>query len=442
MLKTAASAQYQSLRLHAVYKAALCRPTSMPNITHELIENMQRPGRGQQVILRDDLLQGFAVRLTPTSAAYIVEKRVNGRVCRVTLAKAQELIPEAARELARRMLADMEAGRDPRPVKVPTLAEVLEKFLVTRSLRPTSIRHYRAVLNRCIADWLPLGIDRITKEMVLQRHRELTKPSRQGTDGRAQANKAMEILRVLLNFAADTYETDSGEPILLANPVTTLNRNRSWHRVKQRQRILPDHKLPLWYQEVMKLKPTVRDYLLLLLMTGFRRTECAMLRWQENIDFENRLITVRAEATKNGYEHQIPMTDFIYEVLKQRYDSQPRNTQYVFPGRGGKGHIVDSTHVIAQVPHRIGYPFVLHDLRRTFLSLAERMGLSHFMLRRLANHSYGGDVTARYIVIPTETLRQPMQRITDEFLRLMHATEQDGCDQSHKRNIETLKATS
>lgn len=66
-----------------------------------------------------------------------------------------------------------------------------------------------------------------------------------------------------------------------------------------------------------------------------------------------------------------------------------------------------------------GYPFVLHDLRRTFLSRGERLGFSHFMLRRLANHSFGGDVTAGYIVFDIEHLRQPVQRITDEFLMLM-----------------------
>lgn len=84
--------------------------------------------------------------------------------------------------------------------------------------------------------------------------------------------------------------------------------------------------------------------------------------------------------------------------------------------------MVDSTHVIAQIPHRCGCPFVLHDLRRTFLSRGERLGFSHFMLRRLANHGFDRDITAGYIIFDIEQLREPMQRITDEFLLLM------GCD--------------
>ena len=113
------------------------------------------------------------------------------------------------------------------------------------------------------------------------------------------------------------------------------------------------------------------------------------------------------------------MSNFVYQLLKERYEKQPRNTKYVFPGRGGKKHMVDSTHVIAQIPHKCDCPFVLHDLRRTFLSRGERLGLSFFMLRRLANHGFGKDVTAGYIVFDVEQLREPMQRITDEFLAVM-----------------------
>ena len=339
----------------------------MPKITAKFIANEVKVPEHGQVILRDTELRGFGLRLTKGSMSYIAECRVNGRPRRVTIGRCDLFTPDEARKEARKLLGQMSGGHIPgRPRRcVPTVKQVLEKFFATRNLRTSSVRHYNAILHRCLSDWLDLRIDKITKEMVMQRHKDLTKPTRQGTDGRAQANKALEILRVLLNFARDTYETPNGEPVIQTNPVIALNRNRSWHRAKQRQRIIPDAKLPLWYNEVMKLRQiTIRDYLLLLLLTGFRRTECATLRWNENIDFENRIITIGAEITKNGREHRVPMSDFVHELLIQRYENQPRNIEYVFPGRGGKKHIVDSTHVIAQISHRCGCPFVLHDLRR------------------------------------------------------------------------------
>lgn len=393
----------------------------MPKINGEFIKlEVKHPAQGQ-IIIRDSELQGFGLRVTKGSMAYIAECRVGGRPKRITIGKCDLLTPSDARRLAKRALAEMSIGRMPRRLKsvAPTLLEVLEKFLITRNLRASSIEHYNAVIRRCLGDWLGLRIDQITKEMVLQRHKELTRPTKQKSDGRAQANKAMETLRSILNFARDTYDTAYGEPIITVNPVIALSRNRSWHKTIVRQRIIPDKTLPLWYQDIANLRQTqLKDYMLMLLLTGLRRNECATLRWTD-IDFGNRTITVRAGIAKNGREHVLPMSDFVYQLLKYRYECQARKIEYVFPGRGATKHMVDSKHVISQISHRIDYPFVLHDLRRTFLSRAERLGLSYFMIKRLANHGVGRDITAGYIVYDLEQLREPVQRITDDFLKAM-----------------------
>ena len=183
----------------------------MPKLTAKLIDEQPKPARREQVILRDSEVQGFGVRFTPSNISYICEARVNGKPKRVTICRYPELTPEEARKQARIVLGKMATGKSPgRPRNgIPTLSEVVDKFFAIRSLRPTSVRHYRSVLDRCLSDWLPMRIDRITKDMVLARHKELT---RQGTDGRAQANKALEVLRILLNFAQDNFDTPSGEP--------------------------------------------------------------------------------------------------------------------------------------------------------------------------------------------------------------------------------------
>ena len=56
--------------------------------------------------------------------------------------------------------------------------------------------------------------------------------------------------------------------------------------------------------------------------------------------------------------------------------------------------------------------------RRTFLTMAERLGFSYVILKKLANHSGRNDTTFGYIVVDIERLREPMQRITIEFLLL------------------------
>ena len=62
-------------------------------------------------------------------------------------------------------------------------------------------------------------------------------------------------------------------------------------------------------------------------------------------------------------------------------------------------------------------PFIIHDLRRTFITAAERLDISAYAIKRLVNHKMANDVTAGYIVSDVERLRKPAQRVCDFFLR-------------------------
>jgi integrase len=60
--------------------------------------------------------------------------------------------------------------------------------------------------------------------------------------------------------------------------------------------------------------------------------------------------------------------------------------------------------------------FSTHDLRRTFITIAESLDISAYSLKRLLNHKMTNDVTAGYIITDVERLRVPMQKITDYML--------------------------
>ncbi len=397
----------------------------MPRISQKFIDRkIRRPETGQ-VIYRDAELIGFGLRVTRGSMSYIVEGRVNGINKRITIGPHGRFDPKTAREEARKLLANMTRGRDPREEQAKeklwqiTLADVLEEYLISRTLRPNSIRSFRNVLRRCLGDWLPLPVVKITKEMVETRHRELTKPTRYGTSGKAQANIAMEHLCTVINFAMNRYEIDD-KPIIQKNPVDRLSQIRAWHVIPRRQSLIPDHKLPDWYQVVISLRDEkVRDYLLLLLFTGLRRTEAATLKWKD-VDLEGKVLTIRSEIAKNHHEHRLPLTEFLHELLTQRR-SKTQNSEYVFPGRSNEKHMVDSDHVYQGISKTCGCKFTLHDLRRTFLTTAELVEVPHYALKKLANHVSRQDVTGGYIVVNVERLRVYMDRISNHFLQLLGA---------------------
>ncbi len=58
---------------------------------------------------------------------------------------------------------------------------------------------------------------------------------------------------------------------------------------------------------------------------------------------------------------------------------------------------------------------MLHDLRRTFITIAKALDIPAYTLKKLVNHSTGNDVTGGYIVSDMECLRAPMHHCLFEI---------------------------
>jgi integrase len=397
----------------------------MSKLTKQFIESEIQPPVTGQRFYRDEDIPGFAIRVTPKSCAYILEKRVNGANRRITIAKCSEISLETAKTQVCIMLGEIAKGNDPKSGKRIntlndiTLREVLQKFLETKPLRKDTQRNYHYAVNRHFNDWLDIPIASITKDMVEQRHHELTvSPNRLGTSGHGRANNALKKLSALINFAADRYGTED-EPLIKTNPVSRLSRNRSWHRIYPRQGIIPDHKLKDWYRAVGTLQHQVaRDFMIFLLLTGMRFGETRKLKWS-HVDFENRILIVPRELTKSDREHRLPLSDFLVELLRKRCLYR-KNSEWVFQSSRLKDkHLSGGVGIVRRVRAKSGIHFTFHDLRRTFLTMGEKLDVPPYALKRLVNHSVSNDMTGRYLILGIERLRSHMSRITNAFLELL-----------------------
>jgi integrase len=298
-----------------------------------------------------------------------------------------------------------------------TLEQTLEDFLCARkSLKPTTVYDYKRTLKCYLPDWRSRPLLEITKDMVAKRHTLI------GQRSKAQANLVMRYLRALFNFAAGQYEDSKGESVIPNNPVKRLSQTRAWYRIERRQTVIKAHALASWYAAVMNLKndaqaknrETIRDYLLLVLFTGLRKEEAARLTWS-NVDFRAKTLTVT--DTKNHQDHTLPLSDFLFDLLQRRKPEAVN--EYVFPGANGVGRIIEQRKQMDRVTQESGVNFTIHDLRRTFITLAESLDISAYALKSLLNHKMSNDVTAGYIIIDAERLRIPMQKITDYLLKCM-----------------------
>lgn len=159
----------------------------------------------------------------------------------------------------------------------------------------------------------------------------------------------------------------------------------------------------------------VRDYLLLILLTGLRRNEAAKLE-KTHIDLKSKILVIG--DPKNRQTHRLPLTHYLYDLLKHRIESSPN--EYVFPGTGKEGYLIEPRKQMTKIIEKTEIQFTFHDLRRTFITIAESLDIPAYALKRLLNHKTTSDVTAGYIVMDVERLRKPMNKISTYIFKCIN----------------------
>jgi integrase len=426
-------------------------------ITKRFVDGLDKPGKWKCTDVR-----GFGVKVTPAGKKiYIVENNVRGGSAKVTVTIGPHgvWLTDQARDEAKRILGLMAQGINPNELKAKdraeqerqkeieqaksrdleiTLERVLNDYMRSRgdSLKDSTRYIYNCVISSSLSDWMAVPIKDITREMVEARHREMTDSGKKGA-----ANHVMRILRALFTYAMTTYKSFDGQRLLTENPVRRLSEVKAWNKLERRQGVIKTHEMHAWYQAVKKLEyVSSKDLLVFLLFTGLRRNEGANLKWSD-IDFEGKTIFVK--DTKNRVPHMLPMTPQLEALLKNRLGEN--GNDFVFPSRRKGEAIRDVRADLDKIKEASGIEFVLHDLRRTFITIAESLDIPYYAIKRLANHKDSTDVTVGYIVANVERLREPMAKISkfiDGKIKYTESLKETGSGKASKKNVAARKTRS
>lgn len=365
----------------------------------------------------DDDVKGFGVKVTSKSKSFIVQGRVNGRTIRKKIGSCCILTPDKARTEAKILLGsianniDINEKSKADEYKKVTLKQAFDDMITTRKLTESTRYSYNRTMETVFADWKNTPIVAINKSMIITKFKNISNKSG------SSANLYFRYLRAIINFAMEKYSTDT-EPLILSNPCDTLRALRIWNPVRRRDRYIKPTQLKEFFTG-LQISTTDRPQIqitkkqcLFILFTGCRDQEAARVKCKD-IDFDEKTITF--PITKNHHKHILPMGKWLYNFVKELCDGL-KPDDYLFPANNRSGHIKDHRKAIKEISQACGITFSLHDLRRTFATIATVEDINQHYLKRMLNHVQS-DVTEGYIKIIDKKMRLNMQKIEDFILK-------------------------
>lgn len=378
------------------------------NFTKAALDALALPASGQRTTYLDAKTSGLQVRVTSTGVkTFCVFRRIKGgQPERLSLGRYPDMTIEQARRKAAEINATIAGGANPAETKrelkaEPTFGDLFKDYL-ERHAKPRKRTwaedeaQYRQYLEA------PFGnkkISAIDRKMISSWHSSL--PSR-GISG-ARANRVKALVSAVFGRAIEWGHIDH-------NPAQGV-RN---FPTQSRDRFLQSDELPRFFQAVgQEPNSTIRDYVLLSLLTGARRGNVVSMRWKDINMTEG---VWRIPMTKNGTPQNVPLSPDALAILAERQAQAEAGAEFVFPGTGTRGHLKEPRKGWERILKRAGLTDLrLHDLRRTLGSWQAKTGASLAIIGKSLNHKTP-QATAIYARLDLDPVRESIERATGAML--------------------------
>jgi integrase len=376
------------------------------NFTKAIIDALPMPEAGKRDTFHDKETSGLQLRITSTGVkTFSVYRRIKGgNPERITLGRYPDMKIEQARREALRIAVDISDGKNPAEVKRGrkeelTFSELFAEYL-ERHAKPKKKTWFEDQAQFRLYIEKPLGkkkLSIIDRKSIAHIHGSITKAGYAPT-----ANRVKALLSSVFGWAISAGLSES-------NPVIGVKSNKE----NQRDRFLQSDELPRFFQAVAKEEnETIRDYVLLSLLTGARRSNVLAMRWQD-ISFERA--EWRIEETKNGTPQTVALSPEAIEILHARKSSD--GGVFVFPGNGKSGHLEEPRKGWQRILERAGIEDLrIHDLRRTMGSWQAKTGASLTIIGKSLNHK-NQTTTAIYARLDLDPVRDSVNKATSAMMQ-------------------------
>lgn len=394
------------------------------------------PASGRDYQIFDTDVRGFAACIYRGGGrAFTLDYRNAGRQRRMTFGRWPDWSVSAARERAKELRRDIDAGGDPlaqRETKreAPRVADLIERYCAEHlpKLSERSAADQRSALAKLVAPvWGRKLVTEITQTDV---DKLLTKIA----EGRARPHKAKPNNRARKLQPAKPTPVRANRIGEVLRKMFTLAVQWGWCEDNPAQRFHRRIETPrerfLSTEEIASLAAALdaaedrraADIIRLCMLTGARLGEVRQARF-EQFNLEHMSWSKPPAMTKQRRAHRVPISDETAAIVRQRQLLVPRGTPWLFPGDVPGQPVQEVRRFWAQIQKTCGLSDVhIHDLRHTFASLLVSGGASLEMIGKLLGHSQI-QTTLRYAHLMDSPLRAGVDAVAIAFRpkpRLVH----------------------
>lgn len=374
------------------------------NFTKAAIDSLPLPKEGQRIEFYDSKVNHLLVRISSTGRkTFQVYRWYDGKPSRVTIGTYPDLTVEQVRKEAERLNADFAKGENPADKKrhqrqEMTFGELFAEYMERHAkAKKRSWQADQKAFDRHLSALGTKKLSAISRKDIAAIHSAI------GKDHKTAANR---ILALVSSVFGRAFEFGLWEGL---NPCLGVKRFPE----QSRDRFLSGDELGRFF-EALRQEPnaTARDFFLVALLTGARRSNVLAMRWSE-IDLKGA--TWKIKETKNGLPQTVPLTEEVLEILKDRRKSTA--SSFVFPGRGCTGHYVEPKKAWSKICKAAGIDDIrIHDMRRTLGSWQAITGSSLPIIGKSLGHK-SQQATAIYSRLDLDPVRASVEKATAAMMK-------------------------
>jgi integrase len=307
----------------------------MPSVTEfkfkqSNLAHLPAPDNGARIEYRDADCPGLRLRVSRSSRTFyfLGRCRAIGTNIRVLIGPADRITLSEARAKSMSLAAACARGENPLEAIQTRKAELTFDELFTSYMAQHARPHKRTAdededkYRRHVAATLArLPLSRLTVRDIAALHSRVTRDA-----GPTTANRVHSLILGVFNWSIR-------HGITTTNPAKGVKRNRELSR----ERYVREDEMP-HFLRAAQCEPcaTVGDLFQVCLFTGQRIGNVLAMRWAE-VNLDAAIWTI--PRTKNGRPLTVALIPQAVAVLRRRLTD--RESEFVFPGSGPKGHLVE-----------------------------------------------------------------------------------------------------